>query len=113
MSKKTTITKGVDTARFWVKQKLESEYLPSLPEDVFVQLFLQGRSAWHYKYADTVEKINPKSNKIVFKITVLLKKEFQMFVEEHHFSFNVTCTYFPETHKIRAIKIASIEKYVS
>ena len=33
-----------------------------------------------------------------------------MFVDEHRFSFYVTCMYLPETHKIRAIKIKSIEK---
>ena len=106
---KLIITKGVDTSRFWVKQKLEGEYLPSLPENVFELLFLQGRTAWNYKYSDTIEKEGKKSNKIVFKITASLKKEFHMFVDGHRFSFNVTCMYFPETHKLKITKIASIE----
>lgn len=110
MRKKITLTKGVDTARFWVKQKLESEYLPSLPEIICDLLFLEGRTEWTYKYSDTIEKEGKKSNTIGFKITALLKKEFHTFVEKHRYSFNVTCTYFPEIHKIRAIKIKSIEE---
>ena len=106
---KLIITKGIGKARFWVKQKLEGEYLPPLPENIFELLFLQGRTAWNYKYSDTIEKEGKKSNKIVFKITASLKKEFYMFVEDHRFRFNVTCTYFPETHKLQAIKITSIE----
>ncbi len=110
---KMNITKGVSTARFWVKQKLEGEFLPSLPENVFELLFLQGRTAWNYKYSDTIEKEGKKSNKITFKITAILKKEFHMFAEEYHFSFNATCMYFPETHKLKAIKITPIAPYVS
>lgn len=102
-------TKGVSTARFWVKQKLEGEYLPSLPESIFELLFLQGRTAWNYKYSDTIENEGHKSNKIAFKITATLKKEFHMFMKEHRFSFNVTCAYFPEAHKLQAIKITSVE----
>ena len=106
---KLVISKGVGTARFWVKQKLEGEYLPSLPENVFELLFLQGRTAWNYKYSDTIEKENKKSNKIVFKITASLKKEFHIFVEDHYFCFNVTCIYYPGTRKLKVTKIASIE----
>jgi hypothetical protein len=106
---KLIVTKGVSTARFWVKQNLESKYLPSLPENIFELLFLQGRTAWNYKYSDTIEKEGEKSNKIAFKITALLKKEFHMFVKEHRFSFNVICMYFPETHKLKVTKIALIE----
>ena len=106
---KLIITKGIGTARFWVKQKLENEYLPPLPEIIFELLFLEGRTAWNYKYSDTIEKEGIKSNKIVFKITASLKKEFHRFVQEHRFSFNVTCMYYPEIHKLKAIKITSIE----
>jgi hypothetical protein len=108
-TEKLISTKGLRKARFWVKQELEGEYLPSLPENVFELLFLQGRTAWNFKYYDTIEKEGKKSNKISFQITASLKREFHMFVGEHRFSFYVTCRYFPETGKIKAIKITLIE----
>ena len=71
-------------------------------------MIFQGRTAWNYKYSDTIEKEGKKSNRIVFKITASLKKEFHIFVEEHRFSFYVTCMYFPETHKLKVTKIELI-----
>jgi hypothetical protein len=81
-------TKELNTARFWVKRELEGKHLPILPELVEEQLFMQGRTAWNYKYSDLKVDQIKASKKITFNINVSLKKEFHDLIEQHSFSFN-------------------------
>ncbi len=103
----TVFTKEVNTAKFWVKQELEYKHLPILPEHVEEILFLQGRTAWTYQYADL--KVIPKkaSTKISFIISALLKKEFHTLVERHRFKFIATSVYYPETQKLEINEITA------
>jgi hypothetical protein len=102
-------SKELDTARFWVKRELEGRYLPALPEVVEERLFLQGRSAWNFRYANLkVDQLNA-SKRITFNTFVLLKKEFHRFLDEHRFAFNATSIYYPDSHKLKVIDIRRIE----
>ena len=101
--------KELDTARFWVKLELEGQHLPILSEFVEEQLFMQGRTAWNYKYSDLkVEQIKV-SKRIAFNVNVLLKKEFHDLIEQHRFSFNATCIYCPDPHKLTVTEIELVE----
>jgi hypothetical protein len=95
----------VDIAKFRVKRELQYKHLPPLSEHVEELLFLQGRTAWTYQYADI--KVIPRkvSTKISFIITALLKKEFHLLVEQHRFKFIATSVYYPETQKLKIDEI--------
>jgi hypothetical protein len=103
-------SKELDTARFWVKRELEGRYLPALPEVVEERLFLQGRTAWNFRYSDVkVDQLNA-SKRITFNMFVLLKKEFHRFLDEHRFAFKATSIYYPDSHKLKVIDIHKIEQ---
>jgi hypothetical protein len=99
----------LSTARFWVKQELESKHLPLLPEHVERKLFFEGRTAWRYKYSDLHVHKRKTSKKIGFNVAVFLKKEFLGFAEKHHFKFCATCIYKSATHNLKVAEIKEIE----
>lgn len=103
------LSKELYTVRFRVKRELEAKYLPALPDLVEEQLFLQGRTAWNFKYSNL--KVDPlkASKRISFTIFALLKKEFHRFFDKHRFSFNVTTIYWPDTRKLKIENIQAIE----
>jgi hypothetical protein len=70
------LSKELNTARFWVKRELEAKYLPALPDLVEEQLFLQGRTAWNYRYSDLKVDHLKASKRISFNTFALLKKNF-------------------------------------
>jgi hypothetical protein len=102
-------SKELNTARFWVKRQLEAKYLPALPELVEEQLFMQGRTAWNYKYSDLRVDHLQASKKISFNTFALLKKEFHRFLDKHRFGFSTTSIYYPETHRLKVINIHKIK----
>ena len=106
----TIPAKELNTARFWVKRKLEGEHLPTFPEVVEEQLFMQGRTAWNYKYSDLKVGQIKASKKMTFNIAVSLKKEFHGLIKRNRFSFNATCIYCPRTHQLNVAEIKSIEQ---
>jgi hypothetical protein len=103
------LSKELDTARFWVKRELEANHLPALPELVEEQLFLQGRTAWNFRYSDLKVDQLEASKRISFNTFALLKKEFHRFSDKHRFAFNATSIYYPDTHRLKVINIRTIE----
>ncbi|WP_347273041.1 hypothetical protein [Candidatus Kuenenia sp.] len=104
------LSKELDTVRFWVKRELEAKYLPALPDLVEELLFLQGRTAWNFKYSNL--KVDPlKASKIIsFTTFALLKKEFHRFLDKHRYSFNATTIYCSDTRKLKIKNIQAIEE---
>ena len=102
--------KELNTARFWVKRELEAKYLPVLPELVEEQLFLQGRTAWNYRYSNLKVDQLKASKRILFNTHALLKKEFRRFLKEHRFEFQATTIYYPDAHKLKVMNIQAVDR---
>ena len=102
-------SKELDTTRFWVKHELEAKYLPALPDLIEEQLFMQGRTAWNYRYSDLNVDQLEASKRITFNTFVLLKKEFHQFLDQHRFCFKATSIYYPNAHKIKIMRIHAVE----
>ncbi len=103
-------SKELNTARFWVKQELERNLLPILPEHVEDRLFFEGRTAWNYKYSGLNIEKTKTSKKIAFNIEAILKKEFHGFSKQHHYKFSVICIYYIDTRKLKVVEIARIKQ---
>ena len=99
------LSKETNRIKFWVKQTLLRDHLPVLPNSVEEKLFIEGRTAWTYKYSNIKIKINKKSKTAVFSVSAKLKMEFHIFSEIHQFHFNVTCKYYLEDEKVKIIKL--------
>jgi hypothetical protein len=84
--------KALGSAKSWVKRELEFKHLPGLPEFVEERLFLQGRTAWTYKYSDLTIKERPASKEVEFSIEALLKKEFHAYVSTYRYRFRARCS---------------------
>jgi hypothetical protein len=102
--------KALDMAKFQVKQALAFTKLPSLPEFVEERLFLQGRSAWTYKYSDLQIEEAPTSKQISFIIEALLKREFHAFAKPHRYKFLAQCGYVNDTHAVKVKKLTAIRE---
>ncbi len=94
--------------KFLVKQTILGDHLLILPDNVEMMLFMEGRTAWTYKYSPIKVKTNKKSKKAEFSISAKLKKEFHNFSKEHQFSFDVVCKFFLEDEKVKIITIKPI-----
>ena len=100
--------KALGSAKSWVKRELEFKYLPGLPEFVQVRLFLQGRTAWTYKYSDLTIKDRLASKDVAFSIEALLKKEFHAYAATYRYRFRARCSYLTETQRLKIKEIAPI-----
>ena len=107
----STITKDdLYTIRFWIKRELECKYLPTLPDIVEEQLFLEGRSAWNFKYTDLVVEPKDKYKLVRFKMNAQLKKEFKILVKKSILlQYRILCTYQHKTGKHEILEINPIE----
>ena len=97
-------------ARYRVKRELEANHLPYLPDYVETELFLEGRTAWTYKYSNLNVENRRKSKRITFNIQALIKKEFHELADRHRFNFRATCFYYPYTKKLKVLEILSVER---
>lgn len=103
-------SKELSAARFWVKQELELKHLPILPEKVEERLFLEGRTAWNYKYSGLSTEQTKTSKTITFDVAVVLKKEFHQYSKPHRFKFTAISKYHSATHRLKVIEIARFMK---
>jgi hypothetical protein len=97
--------KALGYAKFWVKRELELKHLPGLPEFVDERLFLQGRTAWTYKYSDLTIEDRSASQEVSFAIEALLKREFHAYAAAHRHRFKARCSYLKETHTLEIEEI--------
>jgi len=77
------------TARAWIRQTLERSYLPSLPDLIQETLFLQGRSAWTFRYTEPKITSNQASWRLQYEVTAKLKKAFHSLMQIRQLGFAV------------------------
>ena len=95
-------------AKSWVRRELENWHLPQLPNSVEELLFLQGRSAWTYKYSDVTIEERPTSREIAFIVQALLKREFRAYAKAYRHRFRVRCSYLKEAKSLKIKEIVPI-----
>jgi hypothetical protein len=100
--------KALGSAKFWVKRELDLKHLPGLPEFVEERLFLQGRTAWTYKYSDVTIDERPASKEVAFAIEALLKREFHAYAATYRYRFKARCRYLKETQTLEIKEIVPI-----
>ena len=100
--------KALGYAKSWVKRELDLKYLPGLPEFVEERLFLQGRSAWTFKYSDLMIEDRSASKDVAFTIEALLKREFHAYAATYRYRFKARCSYRKETHTLEIREIVPI-----
>jgi hypothetical protein len=80
--------RSLETARTWLRQELEIRHLPSLPEDIVDGLFLQGRSAWTFRYEVLQVTALEEAWRLEVQITALLKKEFKPYLDQQRYFYS-------------------------
>jgi hypothetical protein len=99
----------LETARAWVRNELELKQLPALPDDVEERLFLQGRSAWTFRYSDLKVEHLDGSIRIAFHVVATLKKEFHRFLARHRFMFSATSLYDADSDMLEVVEIHPLD----
>ncbi|MFM8277994.1 MAG: hypothetical protein ACKN89_13605 [Cyanobium sp.] len=86
----TIPSEALAAARAWVRQELWRNHLPGLPDRVEDILFLQGRSAWSFRYPEL--KLVPLQNawRIELQVLAILKKEFHEFLDHHRYTYQAS-----------------------
>ena len=79
--------RSLETGRIWLRQELEIRHLPSLPEDIADGLFLQGRSAWTFRYEVLQVTSLEEAWRLEVQITALLKKEFKSYLDQQRYFY--------------------------
>jgi hypothetical protein len=100
--------KALGYAKFWVKRELDLRHLPGLPEFVEERLFLQGRTAWTYKYSDLTIEDRPASKEVAFAIEAVLKRECHAYAAAYRYRFKAQCRYLKETQTLEIKEIVPI-----
>lgn len=78
------------SARAWVRNELQIRHLPSLPDDIEEDLFLEGRTAWTFRYADLVVEPLTDIWRLQFTVLATLKKEFRSYLERVRYAYQAT-----------------------
>ena len=109
ISKKSDLSpKELQSIKFLVKRELETNHIPLLPERVEMRLFMEGQTAWNFKYSDFSVKKAKVSKRVDFIIEVLLKKEFHAHLRSRRYKFRVICRYHIETWKSKILSITRL-----
>ena len=94
--------------RFKVKRELKFEYLPTLPEWVEEELFLEGRTAWIFKYSNEAVRNRKRHLQIDFDISAILKKEFSEYIKRSRFQFHVRGIFLHESKKVKIQEVIEV-----
>jgi hypothetical protein len=73
-----------------------------------MRLFMQGRTAWNYKYSDFSVKKAKASKRVDLIIEVLLKREFHAHLRSNRYKFRVICRYHTETWRSKIISVTRL-----
>ena len=91
----------IQRIRFTVKRKLKFENLPTLPDSVEEKLFLEGRTAWIFKYSNEAVRNRKQHLRIDFDISAILKKEFSEYIKKSTYNFHVNSMFYHESKKVK------------
>lgn len=78
--------KNLGTIKYITKKYIEKQ-IPTLNENIELQLFFQGRDAWTYRWQTIFSLSEQRDSCVTIQVTAKLKKEFHKYIEKRVYQF--------------------------